>query len=179
VVLADEHGAAHPEQAAFATLCLAVGRLFAGEPVQAAALAAESAAVCRAQSDRWFLGFVLGFAVTPALALGEVAQAAGHARESLQACRSLEDPLGVQVALEFLAWIAVAEADYPRAARLLGAAARMWRDLGGNPFVGPWAQGHQEREAASRQALGDTVYETEYRAGGELSLDEATAYALD
>jgi non-specific serine/threonine protein kinase len=163
---------------AFARGHLAVGRLFAGDMTAALALTAEGAAISRAHGEQWFLSFALGLSVTPALILGEVPRAAAYARESLQACRGLHNATAVQAALEFLAWTAVAEQDYLRAARVFGATARLWRDIGGTPFAGPWAQRHQEQESATRAALGDASYESEYQCGYALSHDEAVAYAL-
>ena len=112
----------------------------------------------------------------PALVLGEVAQAPAYARESLQTRRDLHDPHGAPSSVEFLAWTAAAQ-DHPRAARLLGAADRQWRGRR-VPVRRAGAHRHDQYEAATRQALGDTAFDTEYRRGGELTLDEAAAYAL-
>jgi non-specific serine/threonine protein kinase len=178
VELASRLGEAYPAAMAFAKLHLASALLFSGDPAQAAELAAESAAICRAHGDRWYLGFVLGMSVTAALALGDVARAAGYARESLQIGRVLRDPQVALATLEYLARVVATERDHPRAARLLGAAARGWHDIGGSPMVGPWAQYHQQCEADTREALGAATYDVEFDRGCELTLDDAVAYAL-
>ena len=66
-----------------------------------------------------------------------------------------------------------------RAACLLGAAHRQWRDLGGNPDgAGAWLGQHQECERAARAGLGDARFEAEFARGGDLARDQAVAYAL-
>jgi ATP/maltotriose-dependent transcriptional regulator MalT len=178
VTLASELADPHPEALAIAKQHLAVGRLFTGDPAAAADLAADSAAICRAHGDQWYLNYVLVFAVNPALALGEVAQAAAYVRESLQVCRALHDLLAAPEALGFLAWTAAADQDYPRAARLLGAADRQVRDIGRPSFDVPLADRREQCEAATRKALGDSAYDNAHRRGSELNLDDAVAYAL-
>jgi DNA-binding NarL/FixJ family response regulator len=114
----------------------------------------------------------------PALRLGDVGQADAYGREALQIRRGLNDPVGSGGALEMLSWVAADARQYPRAARLLGAAERQWRMIGGSPFgAGRWLTEHDARETAVRQALG-TAFDTEFGHGSELSLDEAVAYAL-
>jgi non-specific serine/threonine protein kinase len=97
----------------------------------------------------------------------------------LQVRRTLHDPQGATSAVEFLAWTAAADHDYVRAARLLGATARHWRDVGGSPFgAGQWRHDHERYEAATRHGLGQARFDIEYRRGVDLTLDEAVADAL-
>ena len=139
----------------------------------------ESAAICRAHGDQWYLSLCSRVRRQPGA--GPRRGGAGSRATPGRACRPaapFTTRSAPRTALEFLAWTAVAEQDYPRAARLLGAADRQRRDIGGSPFAGPWAERHQQCEAATREALGDTAYDTAYRRGSELDLDEAIAYAL-
>src|SRR5206468_7434135 len=56
---------------------------------------------------------------------------------------------------------------------------RHWAAAGGSPFAaGPWRTIHDRYEAAARQALGDDEYTRRFQRGGDLTLDEAVAYAL-
>jgi DNA-binding CsgD family transcriptional regulator/tetratricopeptide (TPR) repeat protein len=178
VVLAGQLGPDQPA-AAHAALMLATAVLFVDDPVRTSDLLAESRRICRVRGDQWWLGMVLNVSVMLALRLGDVGQAEADGREALRVRRGLHDPVGSGGALELLSWAAAAAGEYRRAARLLGAAERQWRMIGGSPFgAGRWLTEHQAREAEMRQALG-AVFDTELAHGGELALDEATAYALD
>ncbi|OLE24177.1 MAG: hypothetical protein AUG44_20010 [Actinobacteria bacterium 13_1_20CM_3_71_11] len=112
-----------------------------------------------------------------ALALPDPAQALSDGRECLRLGLALHDAHGAASGLELLAWIASADRDHHRAARLLGAADRQWRTIGGTPLIGG-LQRRPEATAAARTALGEAVFDAERRHGEELTLDEAVAYAL-
>jgi non-specific serine/threonine protein kinase len=172
-------GTDHPATA-FTTFAWAVGVLLIDDdPVRAGELLAESRAICRAHGDQWWLGNVLSGSIHPALRLGDVAQATAYGREALQVRRTLHDPQGAASAVELLAWTAAADHDYVRAARLLGATDRHWRDVGGSPFgAGQWLRDHDSCETATRHGLGEARFDTEFRRGADLSLDEAVAYCL-
>ncbi len=179
VARARDLGPGHPATA-FSTFAWAVGVLLIdGDPVRAGELFAESRAICRAHGDRWWLGNVLSGSVIPALRLGDLAQAIAYGREALLVRRTLHDPQGAASAVEFLAWTAAADHDYVRAARLLGATDRHWRDVGGSPFgAGQWLRDHERYETATRQALGEARFDTEFHRGADLTLDEAVAHSL-
>ena len=178
VARATDLGPTHPATA-FTTFALATWTMLQGDPARAGELYAQSRAISRAHGERWWLGIVLTASVVPALMLGDLAQARAYARESLQTRQTLHDPHGAASSVEFLAFVAAAAGDYRRAARLFGAIDRHWRAAGGSPFAaGPFRRIHEQHEAATRQALGDAAFDTELRRGGELSLDEAAAYAL-
>jgi non-specific serine/threonine protein kinase len=168
---------AHP-QVAYAKLAAALGHLINGDPQRAGEHLAESRAICRAHGERWYLGLVLHWTGLQALALPDLAQAAAYGRESLQLRRELDDTLGAAVGLDLLAWVAGIDNDYRRAACLLGAADQRWRSLGGSSaLTGPLIR-RDETAAAARTALGDTTFAAEFGRGGDLSRDEAIAYAL-
>jgi DNA-binding CsgD family transcriptional regulator len=134
--------------------------------------------VCKAHGDQCYLNYALGVSMIAALMLGDAARATEYGRESLSGCAALGDTLGLTITLEFLAWIAAAEGDHGRTARLLGAAGQQARVNGGNPTTaGLLAAAHGQYEASARTALGDAPFGAEYRAGAELTLDEAIAYA--
>lgn len=90
-----------------------------------------------------------------------------------------EDMLGLAPCLEGLAWLAAADGDHTRTARLLGAADRMWRMVTSVPRFG-MSRLDAERDVAesqAREALGERQYGREYTAGGMLSTDDAVRYA--
>jgi predicted ATPase len=164
---------------AYTTFARAVGLLLAGEADQAVGLLAEAQRVCRAAGDQWWLGTILTTAIVAALRRGDVTAATVHARESMAARQALHDSHGAAASLEFLAWVAAADHDAVRAARLFGASDRHWRVAGGSPFaIGQWRGDHDRYEAATRAALGEDGYLVEFRRGATLTLDRAITYAL-
>jgi non-specific serine/threonine protein kinase len=121
---------------------------------------------------------VLATSILPVLMLGDLARATAYGRESLSDSAALGDTLGITATLEVLAWVAAADGDYGRAARLLGAADQQAWVSGGNPFYGvEFGTSHDQCEAAARAALGDARFGAEFSAGADLSLEEAIAYA--
>jgi DNA-binding CsgD family transcriptional regulator len=168
---------AHP-QVAYANVATAYGHLLTGDPQRAGGHLAESRAICRAHGEQWYLGLVLFSSALQALALPDVAQAAAYGRESLQLRRELDDTYGAAVGLDLLAWVAAIDHDYRRAACLLGAANQRWHSLGGSSaLTGPLIR-RDETAAAARTALGDTTFAAEFGRGGDLTRDDAIAYAL-
>ena len=158
---------------------LAVGMMFRGETARADAMLTEVIQICRSRGERWWLGRSLLVAIAAGLTLGDPIRAADYARETLQAAYTLGDQLSLGAGLEFMAWTVGAQDDHRCAARLLGAADRQWRTLGGSPIdAKPWKQGHTVCEAVARQSLGGPVYSAEFHRGQRLTLTEAVGYAL-
>jgi predicted ATPase len=178
VTRAERLGHAHPATV-FAKQHLGLAVLIQGDADRAQTLLADSQAICRAQGERWWLGHSLLVAVIALLALGNTTKAGEYAREGLEAAEALGDRLGSASALEFLAWIAASDHNYPPAARLLGTAARQWRAIGGSPLgASYWTRGHQDCETSTRKALGDRAFDTQFRRGLALNSTEAIRYAL-
>jgi non-specific serine/threonine protein kinase len=159
---------------------LATAEVFGGRPAVAHALLADVCTWCRAKGDRWWLGYALAVSVLAARALGDAPAAKRYAQESLLVRRELRDQIAIAGSMERLAWLAAAEDDHRRAARLLGVADRDWRQAAGQVLYGApyWLEGHYECEASARAALGDLEYEREFRAGTAVPLDDAITYAL-
>ena len=167
----------HP-QVAYAKVLLALVFLIRGDPQRAGELLADCRGICHAHGDRWYLGLVLFNSALQALALPDLGQAERYARESLELRRDLRDTHGAGSGLEILAWIAALKRQHARAARLLGAANAHWRSIGGSILsAGPLVR-RDETAAAARGALGEAAFDAEVRRGGELTTDEAIAYAL-
>jgi non-specific serine/threonine protein kinase len=178
VTRARDLGPTHPA-VAMAQQHLAVSFLFRGDPVRAGTLLADAQQICRSYGEQWWLGRSLLVAVAVALALGDPTCASDCARRGLLAASALRDRLSTGAALEFMAWIAAADRDYRRAARLLGAAGRQWRAIGGSPIEAhPWKQGHEICDTTTRQTLGDDAFTTELRWGADFTLAQAVTYAL-
>jgi predicted ATPase/DNA-binding CsgD family transcriptional regulator len=166
----------HP-QVAYVKIMLGVAYLMQGDPCRAGEMFAETQQICRAHGDQWYLGLVLVNSALQAFAVSDPARALADGRESLRLRLLLHDTYGAAAGLDLLARIAAANGDHERAARLLGAADRWWRAVGGVALQGELI-GREESAAAARAATGDAVFEKEYRRGGDLGLDEAITYAL-
>ncbi|HTU76415.1 MAG TPA: LuxR C-terminal-related transcriptional regulator [Trebonia sp.] len=91
------------------------------------------------------------------------------------------DMLGLATCLEGLAWLASAEGDFVRTARLLGAAERMWRSVASVPRFGMTRLDaeHDAAKIRAKEALGERLYAREHAAGAALSADDAVRYARD
>jgi non-specific serine/threonine protein kinase len=108
--------------------------------------------------------------------------AAEYYRRGLRARLELgpESHLGLAPLIDAVAWLAVAQGDFSRAARLQGAADRMWRSAVSVPrFAVPLLD--REYQAAVERAtavLGRVAYERMYSMGTALGSAEAAGLAL-
>ena len=101
-------------------------------------------------------------------------------RESL---RTNKQPFGSQWSvahcLETLAWVAAADGDHRRAARLLGAADLTWRTSGTRPADLSYLAGsHKQCKERARGALGDENFAVIFDEGAQLTFEDAVAYAV-
>jgi predicted ATPase/DNA-binding CsgD family transcriptional regulator len=161
-------------------VALAFAVYHAGDHDRAAALCARAREVCAAAGDRWWLAHVLVGSALAAWGQGRMGEATGYLRESLVIRRELDDPLGVGGAIERLAWLAAAEGDHERAARLLGAGERMWQAVGRHLFgAALWLRGREKCTRACREALGEARFAALVARGREMATDEAIRYTLD
>jgi hypothetical protein len=152
--------------------------LYQEDLARARRLHAQVRDACRAHGERWWLGYVLAASAQVALAAGDTAQATAYTRESLAMRRASDDPLGVAATLERLAWIAAADGDGLRAARLLGTADTLWRTVGQVLYGVPQLiSAHDQCVARTRQALGDAQYDAEFNHYAEIDLNQALDYA--
>ncbi|MCE7007020.1 LuxR C-terminal-related transcriptional regulator [Kibdelosporangium philippinense] len=159
---------------------LAVTILFLGELDHAAALGEEARAAADAHGEQWARAYAIYVLALVALSRGEYGQATVHGLECLRTVRVFNDLLGIALAIEVLAWIAVADGLPERAGILLGAAGRIWPSVGfpmfGSTFFGA---PHQQCATATRQALGEHGFDAAVRRGRAYDREQAIAYALD
>ncbi|WP_460062406.1 LuxR C-terminal-related transcriptional regulator [Streptomyces sp. YKOK-I1] len=144
--------------------------------------AAQALAVAEALGDRWGRAHAMWAHGANAFEQGELAAAIEWTRAALQLERGFNECTLTAVMIEHLAWMTAAAGDHEQAARQLGAAATLWRDLGTADFAPypPLAAGHAQCEEDVVQALGRTAYERAVAVGamadGPL---QAIAVALD
>jgi predicted ATPase/DNA-binding CsgD family transcriptional regulator len=142
-------------------------------------------AALRRRYRGWYADLVAR--VNAALGVGVVAWRQGDSRravellgQSLRLKRAMDEPLGTTWCLEALAWIAAGEHDYRRAATLLGAASALSRTMGASSAVSPYLVSyHEQCERQTRCALADARFQTAFRHGMDLSVEDAIGYALN
>jgi non-specific serine/threonine protein kinase len=132
------------------------------------------------EGECWLRGWALWVKGATLWRTGDRAGFAECARAALPLRLRFGDVLGLVPYLEGLAWLAAAEGDLARTARLQGAADRMWREVVSVPRFGMSWQEEEHDTARDRahQALGGHRYEREHAAGAALSTADAVQYAL-
>ena len=110
------------------------------------------------------------------IAQGDLGQAERDAHQALACAVEIEARAGIPSILECLAQIAGEGGSEREAARLFGAADNMRGRIGAVRFKIHEA-GWEAAVAATRDALGQLDFETEWARGAALTTDEAIAYA--
>ncbi|MBB5935609.1 putative ATPase [Streptomyces zagrosensis] len=162
-----------------AQVLLAQALALVGDVEAALALAEDARQVAADSGESWVRSYAL-YALASAHAERGDDQ---RARELLVSCLEIKqefgDVLGMTLALERLAPLVVLDAP-EWAARLQGAAATGWGELGGEPFRSRHLRDQHERCAARAQGmLGDAGYEAARRDGRCGGLDAAVAQVLE
>ncbi|WP_141579002.1 AAA family ATPase [Actinomadura sp. WMMA1423] len=151
----------------------------AQSPEEGAALGEELLALAEAHQARIFeayglitLGYAAWWQEDPGLAWARMCRAATMLIE-------ISDSWGLSQCLEVLAWAACAQGHHARAARLLGAAGRLWRAFDIPPLgLQAFTRSHRDCEARARRELGGRAFTAARDSGAKLSLDGAVAYAI-
>ncbi|MFC9763557.1 LuxR C-terminal-related transcriptional regulator [Rhodococcus jostii] len=110
---------------------------------------------------------------------GDPGMARAVIEDGFRLSSSADDSFGIGCSLEVLAWIE-ADRNPGCAAVLLGAAAAIWREVGGtmaNYLTG--LSYHSDCEQQARRGLGSRQFEEKYQRGSAFSVDEAVRYAFD
>jgi len=151
-----------------------------GDPDRAVAFGQECLALCDrrgASSSRTYALWVLSLGRWLS---GDRQEADRLIREDIPAAQRFDDRWALAHYLETLAWIASADGQHARAARLLGAAHPVWRSTG-TPPSGPryLAPFHDHCEHQVRTALGHKQFTAAFQHGARLTPDQAVDYALE
>ncbi|MBP2328716.1 putative ATPase [Kibdelosporangium banguiense] len=159
-------------------LHLAVSTAVAGDPDRALAFGEDSLSLvkdCGGSMSRSWALWVHSFGRWIA---GDLRQADSLSREALRTGQPSSDQLSTAHCLELLAWVAAAEQDEQRAARLLGAADRLWRLTGTPPSeLGYLAPEHTLCKQRVHQALGHEAFTALFSEGTQLTGEHSIAYA--
>jgi len=180
-----EAAAAHarggaPIGVALALASLTTAYTLRGEFDQAIATHEEQCALCWEHGEVWARSYGDFARAMAELGRGRIDTAVRFARTSLDIKYRLHDRVGIALNLDLLAASAGAGGQPDRAARLLGAAERVWRDFG-LPGMGlsAFAAARRVTEQEARTRLGEHAFEKAYSAGRTLDTDEAVAYAQE
>jgi DNA-binding CsgD family transcriptional regulator/Tfp pilus assembly protein PilF len=151
--------------------------LLEGDHERAAALNEEAAALLRNRGYRTGLEHALDNLGWSALMRGDYERAAELFEESVVLCKELGDKSTAAESLEGLACAAAAEGEAERAARLFGAAQELYE--GGGYHHTPRERALREPYLAdARSRLDGSVWETMFKEGRAMTLEEAIEYAL-
>jgi tetratricopeptide (TPR) repeat protein len=149
-----------------------------GDYARARALYEESLALFRELGDTQNIAYALSGLGNVAYAQGDYTAARALHAESLALRRELGDKHGIAESLERFAAVASAQGQAERALRLAGAAAAL-REAISAP-LSPIDQAALDRWLApARQALSEATCTAAWEAGRKLTLEQATAEALD
>lgn len=112
---------------------------------------------------------------------GDPGEAGRQVLAGLRLQAGFRDSVGAALMIEMLAWIAGAERDFTRAARLLGTAHSIWRSAGtGIATFGPQlARHHEWCERRSAGALGEPGFRAAFEAGMRPTVEDAIAYVIE
>jgi predicted ATPase/class 3 adenylate cyclase len=110
--------------------------------------------------------------------VGNYARALELYRETIVAFRDVGQRGAVAHQLECFAFIALAQNQLERAARLLGAA-EAWREQGGTPMTPDEQVEYQEQSAAVRAQMEPEVLASAWAEGRALTMEQAVQYALE
>jgi len=131
----------------------------------------------REERAAWTLGQYLAGQAMISRMVGDLDAARDQAREALQIYVQARDTLSISMALRSVAHIANDDGHHDRAARLVGASARIRDEVGGGAppeLTARW--GDPEEDA--RRALGEDAYRRARAEGYAMDSEEAVAYAL-
>src|SRR5206468_13046368 len=121
-------------------------------------------------------GLVLHDLSVADLRQGRNAEARAHCAESLRRLHEVGAVVNLPMVLDQTALIAGAEAEWERAARLLGAAEGLG-EAAGLPLSLQTATQRTETVAAARSALGPDAFAAAFAEGKGMDLERAMAYA--
>jgi tetratricopeptide (TPR) repeat protein len=147
-------------------------------PAGAIELRRTAIEILREEGAAWQVGQYLGGLAMITRMAGNIEAARGHLREAIEIHAQDRDNLSISMSLTSLALIANDEGHHERAARLIGAAARMRDELGGGvppEFADRW--GDPDKDA--RRALGEEAYRRARAEAYAMTDEEAVAYALE
>ena len=152
--------------------------LFAlGRPAETRETLEQSLDLLRGSGDQYFALFCGVFLARIKLLTGDPAAGMADLRGVLEASRRMGLRLGIAIALDYIAEVAIWNDDVGRAVRLGAAAARLKEELGGG--VPPRMGGGIEPLEAARVRLPPAQFSVEVAAGRGMDIDSVVASGLE
>lgn len=147
---------------------------FAGEPVLAIARLEQGLRRAAGSGEVWATSYLHQFMGFALFQLDEQQAGVAELCQALTMKCELGDVYGMAYALEMIAWLAVRQRRFERAAWLLGASAGLWEKPGAttideNPFL---REPHREAVEPAREALGADRYIVLYQVGYDYPLEQ-------
>ena len=147
-----------------------------GDAERAVRLCEEAIAEGERHGELWHRAEALGALSIILWREGDARRASELSLEALRIQRLFGNAVGTAQCFETLAWIAATERQYPRTARLLGAADGIWHAINASLF--PHLLNYRaECERNTRRSLGDRAFEAGHRVGVDSPLAENVAHA--
>jgi tetratricopeptide (TPR) repeat protein len=109
---------------------------------------------------------------------GDVNAASDFSKEALELRWQQKDKWGMAFSFESLASIAVMQEDFPRAARLWGAAERLREEIG-SPIQPSWRPRYERFVATAKEHVDETTFAAHWQEGRKMGLEQAVTYALE
>jgi tetratricopeptide (TPR) repeat protein len=173
--LAGHRAAGFPKGEAQALTSLAIAARAEGDLQGALELLDESRRIVESIGFRWWLTGVLAITAEVFLELGRLEDARRSAQQALSFSQPMRDRRAVVYELGLLAQISASAGDTHQAGLLRGAAEAENERMP----VGRWIHGHLERARESALPHGHPDFERGRASGREISLEDATALALE
>ncbi|MFJ1562405.1 LuxR C-terminal-related transcriptional regulator [Streptomyces mirabilis] len=162
---------------AHALIRLATIAILQGDVDAAIDLSHECIDLSEPHEEHWFRAHALWILGVALWRRGDDEQASKIEQDSVRIRSTFKDDLGLAMSLETMAWIA--SAAYPeRAATLLGALHRIWREGRFAP-IKYMIDFHEKCENGVRQTLGEEAFVRDFRKGASFTLDDTVAYVLN
>lgn len=168
-----EHDARH---SAFCMADIGVVALIGGR-LEAATQAFQECLAGSEGADPWTRSHALWGLGLVRLQEGNPAEAVVLEQDALRLIREVDDRSGIALCVEALAWASAAQADWDRAARLLGASDATWRSIPAQ-LPPPMAAFRNECTAQVRRALGQRRWVAGYQEGLDLTRQQAVSAAV-
>lgn len=158
---------------------LATALILLGKVDDAAEIVDELLSRYAPTGERWQLSNALWARGWVKLARGDHGGAEDDLCEAIRIKQTFHDTLGLALAVDVLAWTAVASGNPERGAVLLGGANAIWRALGA-PLTGsqPLLDQREQYEQAARRALGGARFDAAFERGSALTAEETVALVL-
>ncbi len=163
---------------AWALVCMATFRLYAGEFRDTVRFGEEAASICRELGETWLRGQVLAGLAQAWSRLDDLDRAEAAAKESAHCMNELDDRRTLVALVVGLASMAAARSRPGRTAVLLGCISGLLDSIA-NPLLDVQRERYRASEEFARDRLGEVAFAAAVERGRSMTIDEAVAYAVE